>query len=986
MDKNRDLGWMVLGLFFCSGATGLVYEVVWSKFLSQMFGSTIQAQTVVLAVFMGGLALGNQLFGQSADRSPEPLRVYGFIELAIGLYAFFFTSLYALADGAFVGIGSQIAERNGLLLGLKGLLSIALLLIPTVLMGGTLPLLAAWLQSSSLDAGRRSARFYSINSLGAVCGAGLAGFYLVREWGMVATLQLTALANTVIGGLAILLSRGTQAKESGIQTNPGSETKSGISSLDLRRAGALVAFTGAVSMGLEVIASRSLVLIFGSSLQSFALVLMAFILGIGLGSGVIASPRLRRWKSETLIIALLLAAALWIGLLVLRIETWVELYRAARTGLARNTTGYTYHQFLVVLFSMLVLGAPAAMLGAVLPLLIRTLALRAEGGEPGQNTAGAVLGRTVGRLLTWNTLGAVVGVLLTGFFLMPHVGLRGSFGVMASCLCAVALFSAWRGGFPRSSFFAFGSLAAVLLFFIGGGDGWRHVMSSGVFRARETEVDTSVLTLRKKHIQILFYEDAPDATVTVERGDGIGAPAHIGLRINGKAEASTHADLCTQLLVGHLPVLARPESKDVFILGLGSGITAGAVLAHPIEHLTIAENCEPVIRAAKFFEPWNRGVLTNRLTRICPEDARTVLKLSPRKYDIIITQPSNPWMAGVGSVFSKEYYELAASRLKEGGIMAQWFHLYDMHDGIVGLVLRTFGTVFPNIEIWDSGSGDVVLLGAKTPWACNLERMQTVWDRELPRKDFQSIGIQSVSALFARQLASQRTAFAIAGEGPIQSDLFPLLEYEAPRAFYIGENSGMLSDFDERTWQMELAPKEKSLALEPLPDNVLRPLFTSYTTVNNDLFHHLSWRFHNADVGTPGATDPNSSPCVFCPSPATAATPRIPADATDEVRNLLFAQAWLQRTSDKRKQGVETITALMRAYHAGSDWSRPFYGALAIKASIADGDVAQAKTILDLALQSAPQDPQLLYLARLLARVEPAKVAEAKPLKLSAAR
>src|ERR1051325_4309535 len=194
-------------LFFCSGATALVYEVVWSKYLALMFGSTIQAQTVVLAVFMGGLALGNRLFGGRADRARQPLAWYGYIEVAIGLYAFFFTSIYGLADGIYVKLGPPIVQHSGLLLVLKGILSVALLLGPTPLMGGTLPLLAAWLQKQSTDAGRRSARFYSTNSLGAVCGAGLAGFFLVRAMGLPVTLQMTAFANVLVGFVAIGFAR-----------------------------------------------------------------------------------------------------------------------------------------------------------------------------------------------------------------------------------------------------------------------------------------------------------------------------------------------------------------------------------------------------------------------------------------------------------------------------------------------------------------------------------------------------------------------------------------------------------------------------------------------------------------------------------------------------------------------------------------------------------------------------------------------------------
>src|SRR3989442_3237901 len=194
-------------LFFCSGATALVYEVVWSKYLTLMFGSTVQAQTVVLAVFMGGLALGNRLFGAHADKAPRPLAIYGYVEAAIGMYAFFFNWFYQFADAVFVRLGTGQLEHRAWLLVLKGALSVALLLGPTLLMGGTLPLLAAWLQRQSSDASRWSARFYSINSLGAVFGAGMAGFYLVRALGMVSSLQMTALFNVLIGLTAVALAR-----------------------------------------------------------------------------------------------------------------------------------------------------------------------------------------------------------------------------------------------------------------------------------------------------------------------------------------------------------------------------------------------------------------------------------------------------------------------------------------------------------------------------------------------------------------------------------------------------------------------------------------------------------------------------------------------------------------------------------------------------------------------------------------------------------
>lgn len=922
--------WVFLPLFFCSGATALIYEVVWAKYLAQMFGSTIHAQTVVLAVFMGGLALGNSLFGRRADRLKRPIYSYGMLEVAIGVYAFGFTVLYGLADKVFVRVGSSLLAHSTLLLTLKALLSIALLLGPTVLMGGTLPLLASWLNSNLPDAGRRCALFYAVNSLGAVLGAGLAGFYLVSGLGLLATLQVTALLNVAIGGVAIALARpanGEPSPRSDAGMAGGDTAGAGL----VPWAGGLVAITGAISMGLEVVASRSLALIFGSSLQAFSVVLMAFILGIGLGSVWICQRRLR-WRADTLAIALLLLAAMWVGLLVWNIENWVGFYRWALTGVARTPVGYKLHHVLTAGMSIGVLGIPAALLGCVLPLQIRS-----------HSDGSATLGRETGQLLTWNTLGAVVGVLATGFILMPAIGLRNSFLILALLLCAAAGLAALKVQLKNHVICSSGVAAALALILLFSGQSWRSVISSGVFRARETTVDPRVMEMRKQHVKILFYEDAADATVTVEEGDGIGVPKSRSLSLNGKADASTRGDVSTQLLLGHLPLLSNPGSKDVFILGLGSGITAGAVVAHPIETLTIAENCGPVIRAARLFDPWNRGVLTNQLTRVLKEDARTILKLSPKRYDVIITQPSNPWTAGNGSVFSREFYELVASRLQSGGLVVQWFHVYDMHDGIVSLVLRTFTRSFPFVELWDTGSGDIVLLGALQPWSGGPDIYQEGFARELVRKDLERIGIQSPAALLVRQLASQRTAFAIAGDGVLQTDNFPILEYEAPRAFFLGETSKMLSKYDERTVQEASTPPAKRNALLGLDAPSLRRVFAEFGTINPE--------FKATGFSLPRDSKP--------------ATPAITPNASPEIRELMIACSLLD--SPEFSNGADRIARLIETRSAASDWSPAYYATLAAKACLAGGDTTRAWRLVRLGLK-VESTTELFYLDRILER------------------
>ncbi|MEI7534661.1 MAG: fused MFS/spermidine synthase [Verrucomicrobiae bacterium] len=892
--QSKNRGGLVLALFFGSGATALIYEVVWSKCLAQMFGSTIYAQTVVLAVFMGGLALGNRIFGGWSDGLRQPVKSYGLLEILIGGYAFLFPTLDRAADRLFIFIGTPMAEHAGGLLLLKGGLSVALLLIPTVLMGGTLPLLAAWLHQHAADAGGRAARFYSVNSLGAVTGALLAGFWLVQRHGVLATLQITAAVNILIGLTAIGLVRLGWLPAAAAERSPEtSAPPTGAPTDYWRWAGIIVALTGGISMGLELLASRSLALIFGSSLQSFAIVLMAFILGIGLGSAWIAAPQHHRRAGEKTVVLLLVAAAVWVTLLVFNLERWVDFYRIIRTGLGRTEMGYIFQLLLSTGIALVILGIPAASIGAVLPLM-----MRAVGAKSGS------FGARVGALLTWNTLGAVAGTLVTGFGLMPFLGLRNAFGVLALGLALMALVIAQRQRWWLGLGIALSSCGLAASLLTTSNAGWQNVMSSGVFRVWETQFDPRLMAIRKEHIKVLFYEDAPDATVSVEEIDGIIAPASIGLRINGKPDAGTGLDLSTQYLLANLPMLAKPGAKDVFVLGLGSGITAGAVLAYPVNQVVVAENCAPVVRAARLFGDWNRQVVNHPKVRVEMEDARTVLKLHPQLYDVIITEPSNPWTVGVGSVFSREFYEIAARRLKPGGILCQWFHVYEMNDDILKLVFRTLNSVFPYLEIWDTRNGDIVMLGSQQPWPTGPEVFRQGFAIDRVRTDMAMINLNSPEALLARQVASQRTGFAIAGDGPIQSDWFPILEYAAPKAFFMGNGTRVLDQYDERTRQQRLAPPEKNATLESLPLSEAQYVFSDFSTINGELYGCLFGYPASANV-----------PCIFQtpqPGPPPGADNSVTANAEKAFQAGDLSQAESLISTALKRNPNDTLAGYLR--------------------------------------------------------------------------
>jgi len=353
---------------------------------------------------------------------------------------------------------------------------------------------------------------------------------------------------------------------------------------------------------------------------------------------------------------------------------------------------------------------------------------------------------------------------------------------------------------------------------------------------------------------------------------------------------------------------------------------------------------------------------------------RTLLKLSPRQYDAIISEPSNPWRVGVGSVFSREFYELAAGRLKEGGIMCQWFHVYEMNDGIVSLVLRTFNAVFPHVELWDPGSGDIILLGGKRRWKSSPEIYRRLFEREPARADFEAIGLKTPEALWARQLASQSTAFAIAGDGPLQSDAFPILEYEAPRAFFVGASAVLFGLFDERTWQSEVASPEKRAALSALDFQSLVAVFSRYNSVNTQLNQFLTTLFQSPDDPhrAPLVVDHRIMPCAFLPERAVSAALNLPLNGSPELKQLMEADGALKSNPGSWEGPVRTIERTLRNYKprrfpGSAEWSPSSFAALGARACFSHGDLTRAKELVALGLQVEPS-AELYYLSRIFER------------------
>jgi predicted membrane-bound spermidine synthase/tetratricopeptide (TPR) repeat protein len=817
-------------LFFLSGITGLVYEVLWAKYLSLLLGNTAQAHTIVLATFLGGLALGNAILGPQADKVSNHLRLYGWLELGIGLLALLSPMSLQILSDIYIAIASQHILPPVLALGLRLALCMAVLLLPAILMGGTLPLLSRFVTQSLSQLESSVSWFYFLNSAGAVLGAILAGFWLIPSLGLDFSTSVAAAVNMAIGGIALLL--GMRVAQ---QPRPATveQTSQGVDVLGIQWR-ALVIYgavflSGFVALAYEITWIRLLALVLGSSTYSFSLMLAAFIAGITLGSYLI-SRRILPQVDSYLLFGI---AELGIGMsIIVTLPLYERLpYVFLRLSGILNRTPETFYIYETgkFLFCFVLMLLPTTFLGMTLPLASRIV-----------TQSMTQMGRNVGLVFSLNTLGNVLGAVLAGLWLLPLLGMKTLIesGVMVNLLVGAAVLWTAREWLSWRRALVMGAGLAGLFLMMLSLPAWDQLMlTSGQFRTRQTAQHQSYDDYRQTiHNQsLLYYKDDRDTTVTVAQGK----EGELYLKVNGKTDASSRGDLPTQLLLAHVPLLLKPDAKQVLVVGLGSGITAGSALRYPLQRLDLVEISGGVVEAADFFKEHNYHVLQDARLHLHLEDAKTFLRLSPRLYDVIISEPSNPWIIGIGNLFSVEFYREARQHLSPGGILAQWFHTYEMDNDSLKLILRTFASVFEHVSLWKTLGGDVMILGSALPMDGNFSRIAERFNLDQVREDLQRIKINSLSTLLSLQIASDATVRKVAGRGRLNEDRFPILEYEAPKAFFLGSVANVMQSHDERDRPVEgnglylvRYLKERHEELSPEELNNLTAYHRSYGATN----------------------------------------------------------------------------------------------------------------------------------------------------------
>jgi len=832
--------------FFFSGAAGLLYQVVWTRMLTQIFGNTTYAIATVLSAFMAGLAIGSYLFGQIADRGKNDFLLYGILEAGVGVYGFLVPWIFSMGQkvyGPIFGLNESYPFLFNLVL---FFLSFVLLVFPTLLMGATLPVLSRFFVRSFADFGRRVGDLYATNTLGAVIGCAGAGFFLIPGLGMRMTVYVAAGINLVIGLVIVVVDRmrdkdaGELAPQAAAEPTGAASEAAAPSWLAWVVLGTFGA-SGFASLVYENAWTRALTLVIGSSIYSFTTMLVTFLIGLALGGFIYArfmGGREARLSTFGLI-------ELWVGLAAL---ATIPLFERLPLIFVRLLHGFgdTFNTFLSlqVLLSAMVMFVPTVLLGMTFPLVARlfTQSLYRVGSGVGSSYAA-------------NTVGAVLGAFAGGFILIPNIGVQNTivFAVAMNLLIGcVLIFADLRlAPVPR---FALGLgvliLAVLIPFRIPRWD--QHVLTSGVtiYHDRYEGLPSDSLRLEEmKRDDVLFYREGLTTTVSVHR---ILGSEYIYFKSNGKIDGS-YGDALSQLMTSYIAMLLHPKAERALTIGLGSGMSAKALATFDtLKEIEVIEIEPAMIEASKFFDRasvkfeklpqgvrfpagddgksrvWydadkkllfykgvmedeersrlmklsedtdyrgaidalfrrarhsrHSSVLEDKRVRVIPTDGRNYILATPKYYDVITAEPSNPWIAGIANLYTREFYQVIKAKIKDDGIFAQWFHNYSMSPDDFRMVFRTFGEAFPYVSLYNMKESDFLLIGSKKEHVFDYAAVKAIYDKNpMLQSDFEYLGLSDVYAVQGFYRMGREGFDAFSKGADINTDDGAELEFSAPK-------------------------------------------------------------------------------------------------------------------------------------------------------------------------------------------------------------
>ncbi|MFM0133780.1 fused MFS/spermidine synthase [Paraburkholderia sediminicola] len=760
---SLPIAWPVL-LLFISGAASLIYQVLWIKQLALVVGVEVQAVTTGVSAFFAGLAVGGWIFGRLADRLARPLRLYALLEAGVLVLALASTWMLPHAAAPFASMQDRIGP-------LAWALPFVLVGLPAVLMGGTLPVLMRALCPTAAQMGRSGARLYAANTAGAIAGTLAASFVLIPSLGVQGSAFAAAALNAGAALVAALLGR-TQRAFVPVVGLSSSAVAPGQSTVDVthdvvspaaaerpslaskaRLALVLYALAGGVALGYEVVWSQVIVQFISTRSFAFAVVLATYLLGLTLGSALASryADRARDpWGAfAVLIVSAGLVALLEIAVLSNGLLHWQSLAREAALGATDSLLTAMCAGFAVA--AVCVVFVPTLLLGAAFPFALRL------------NVDNRHTGRDVGAVVALNTAGGIAGTLLTGFVLVPQLGLVYTLAALAVLAGAVGLVAVLRGSdvrpFARWSVPVLAALTLVTMIV--------------------TPSDRlATLLAESRGGNLTFYEESAGGTVAVVEQNA-GQRQFRRLYIQGVSNSGdTMASLRYMRLQALLPLIIHRETpRTALVIGLGTGITGGALLTWPgLEHRAVAELLPAVVRAAPQFKG-NYGMSTDARMDIRMRDGRRELLRNAERYDLITLEPPPPSAAGVVNLYSSDFYRLAASRLQQGGIVAQWLPLPTQNEEDTRALIQSFIQVFPHAALWTTELHEMMLVGSMQPLELDVPRIEARFAQPQVAAALREVGIASPAALLATWITDRAGLEYYAADAQPVTDDQPRIEY-----------------------------------------------------------------------------------------------------------------------------------------------------------------------------------------------------------------
>lgn len=772
-------------IFFISGCCGLGYEIIWSRELQLVLGHTTYSITAVLTAFMSGLAAGSYFIGKFIDHSKSPITLYAYLEFGIGIYGIIFFHLLKLHDFFYLYI-AHLLTNSAVDFFVKFALAFALMILPTTLMGATFPAMSKILMKNLKSKGMEIGVIYFLNSAGGAFGCLITGFFLIEYFGNEFASNIISIFN-ILCGISALIARkyitlqpsddqlsadtdnAISAPESAnYKTTADNKYLQDISNPMLNIAlPYLLAVTGFAAMAYEIAWTRFLILIIGSATQSFSIMLFTSILFLCIGA-LIGGMLSEKNDAPVITISHILFLSCLFMLLTIPFYDKMPDFFASMSIMFKNA-GYNFYQIIKILTCVLIMAVPTAASGSILPLTVKSVKISLS------DNAGII-----GKLYSFNTAGCILGSLATGLFILPTAGIKLTLIIVTALIITASyIIICLHHKKPSVKYsIVFISLIAVSLTVSFNYEWDYKSLNHGSYYRLSINMDPNE--------KILYYKEGISATVYTCRSGN-----KITLKINGKTDGSTSpGDMLTQQLLGILPFMNNPEAKSVLIVGLGTGNTlAAACRFKNLKNITCLEISPEVVEAAKFFEDAYKIYSADARVSIKMVDARNFMASCREKYDVIISEPSNPWICGVSSMFTVEFFELCRKCLTPEGKLLAWFHSYETNDLLHKLIIRTFMSVFDNCCIYSS-FGDQFLLGEMTGIKMNSETSLANFDEvktaqpqiaeHILNKNFNSNPL--IFDTFFVMNSEQLKLYA--GDGPLNSDNFQTLEFGAPECLF----------------------------------------------------------------------------------------------------------------------------------------------------------------------------------------------------------